>query len=71
MKFPFDETQETYEEYLRRINLDDPGAVIYADCKYRPGAVFLVNGKKERNKTTYSGNVSESHDALVGTKKDS
>tara|TARA_Y100000294_G_scaffold166038_1_gene174069 strand:- start:192 stop:407 length:216 start_codon:yes stop_codon:yes gene_type:complete len=71
MKFPFDETQETYEEYLRRINLDVPGAVIYADCKDRPGTVFSVNGKEERNKTTYSGNVSKSHDALVDTKKDS
>jgi hypothetical protein len=69
MKFPFDETQETYEEYLRRINLDVPGAVIYVDCKDRPGAVFSIHGKKESNKATNPAEVSKGHGSMVGEEK--
>ena len=71
MKYLFDPSQETFEEYLRRINLEGPGpgSVINADCKDRPGAVFLIHGKKETNKATNPVGVSEGSGSLVSAKK--
>lgn len=75
MKYLFDPSQETFEEYLRRINLEGPGpgSVINADCKDRPGAVFLIHGKKETNKETNKATnpvgVSEGSGSVVSAKK--
>ena len=75
MKYLFDSSQETFEEYLRRINLESPGpsSLIHADCKERPGAVFLIHGKKETNKETNKATnpvgVSEGSGSLVSAKK--
>ena len=73
MKHIFDPTQETFEEYLRRINLEVPCAAINADCKERPGAVFSIHGKKETNKETNKATnpvgLSEGSGSLVSAKK--
>ena len=75
MKYLFDPSQETFEEYLRRINLEgsEPGSAINADCKERPGAVFSIHGKKETNKETNKATnpvgVSEGSGSLVSAKK--
>jgi len=71
MKYLFDPSQETFEEYLRRINLEGPGpgSVINADCKDGPGAVFLIHGKKETNKAISPVEVPEGSGPLVSEKK--
>ena len=69
MKYLFDPSQETFEEYLRRINLEVPSSLIHADCKDRPGAVFLIHGKKETNKATNPVEISKGHGPLVSEKK--
>ena len=75
MKYLFDPSQETFEEYLRRINLEGsgPSSLIHADCKDRPGAVFSIHGKKETNKETNKATnpvgVSEGSGSLVSAKK--
>ena len=68
----FDPSQETFEEYLRRISIG-PSSLIHADCKERPGAVFSIHGKKETNKETNKATnpvgVSEGSGSLVSAKK--